>query len=223
MNTNQSALRLAAVAFTLALLSLPVTSSASITNGDFTNSLDGWFVIEGNGNGYWSAGEAVLYAGFGFDTVNHSVSLMQGDDGSLTFPAPLLVPLDATTLRFDFRFEDIDVDPTESGDSLFGDALFVTVLDKLDFRLDVAAFVAEVITPDGPFSLDVSHLAGREVAIVFDLLDENDGRLSIVHLDNVAFVPVPAAGWLIVGGLLPLVLRRRGNTVISIIPTNTAS
>lgn len=193
----------AMIGLLVALPTLPV-AAGMLTNPDFGAGTDGWLDNSSTGTTAVVDGVAQLTGGDG----NHpySATLMQGDDGSWSFSEPLTLPTEVTKLRFDALFEDIAVDPSETGGSLFSDYLIVDVFDALDFGLDLF-FNPEIdINVAGSWltiDLDISSLAGRDTALSFSLSDQNDGRNSRVYLDNVQLLtqPVPIATLNLLPGL----------------------
>ncbi|MCQ8186597.1 hypothetical protein, partial [Parvularcula maris] len=174
------------------------SSQAAIVNGDFSAGGTGFFVFEEGGTVVFPDGAATLATdpGLGFDVLVASVS--QGDDGLFTFEPGIIVPDDATALRFDILQAAAVSDPAEEGLLAFRpDALGVSLLDAEDPLLDVFDFFEAGDT--GTFTLDVTSLEGRTVALFIDLFDEDDGFDTSFTIDNIAFVtedlsPVPLPG-----------------------------
>lgn len=184
-------------------------------NGDFAGGLAGWNAVPDNGSVVAAGGAAELDTGPGVSPF--SAILLQGDDGAFTFSPPLSLGASDFFLVFDVAFFDLGADGSEST-GLFTDSLAVVVYDALDPALDlVFADVAALFDP-GPRQvvLDVSPLVGRDVALSFELSDEDDGRDSRVRLDNVFFTDTPPATVaepgslaLLFGGAGLLLARRR--------------
>lgn len=187
------------------------SSQASIINPNFQDGLDGWNDLSSTGSVITSGGFAEFIGGDGDS--GYSASLMQGDDGSFSFAAP--IQLNSQISKFEFSLWLINKfdDATETGGSLFTDAFSVVFYDSLDSAFDLF-FDNLDFTTGGLISLDVSALAGRDVAISFDLRDEDDGFNVQIGVDNLAFVerttvPESSGLVLIMLGLLSLVVSRR--------------
>ena len=175
-----------------------------LTNGDFSNSSD-WADASGNGSTQIMGGEAILETGLGTDP--YSSIFVQGDDGFFNFSNPISLDSSYDTLSFDVRFEDLGIDATEAGGSFFSDYLLVALYDADDFNNDLIfdPGVDSSVSTMTTFSLDVSSLAGHNIALSFELSDEDDGLNSRVYLDNVSFfetvVGVPEPQSLVLFGL----------------------
>ncbi len=192
----------------------PVSANAVLVNGDFSAGLTGWTSLTDNGTVTTVGGEGILETGTG--TSLFSAELVQGDDGSFGFATALSLPADIVALEFDATFTDLGAEAEDAAPGLFVDALDVSVFDSLDFSLDL--IFTDVLTALSPgpdsISLNVSSLAGRDVAVFFTLRDEIDNRNSRVAIDNVQFVaavPAPAPGTvvLLTAGLLGFGVARR--------------
>ena len=194
------------------VVSQGTATATPLLNGDFANGLTNWNDASSTGSVEVSSGAAVLTTG-DFDDPFSAV-LVQGDDGFFNFSDPISLGSDISRLIFDVRFVDLGMDSTEDGGSPFDDALTVALYDSLDFSLDL------IFTPgiDRNFgsawrtvSLDVGPLAGREMALSFELADQDDGRDSRVFIDNVTLtsIPLPGVGLLLLTGLPVLRLFHR--------------
>lgn len=187
---------------------------ASIINPNFEAGLDGWNDLSSTGTVMTNGGVAEFAGGDGVELF--SAVLVQGDDGSFSFSAP--VQLSAQVSKFEFSLWLINkiVDTNETGGSSFSDSFSVFIYDSLDSALDL--FFGELdFTPGGLISLDVSALAGRDVAISFELRDEDDGFNVQIGVDDLVLiesvsVPESSSVILIVIGLLSLVVSRRSVT-----------
>lgn len=196
-----------------AMLSLP--AFATLINGAFDDGT-GWNDASVTGTTNIVGGEAQLSTAAGSSSPFSAV-LVQGDDGLFTFIDPINLDIDIIFLTFDIRFQDDGIDIGESGISAFVDFLSVALYDELDFTglSDLFFNSGDDFTQGASWTtvtLDVSALAGRTIALSFDLNDENDGRDTSVFLDNVMFsaqqvFPVPEPGSLILYsiGLLGLI------------------
>lgn len=178
-------------------------SALPLSNGDFSSGLANWNT---SGDVIDAGGAAQLTTTTG--TSVFSASLIQGDDGSLSFSTPLTLGAADNFLLFDVQFEDIGPDATEAIGP-FSDALGVSLLDADLSHPDlVFSDVANLSAGTSQVLLDVSSLAGQDVGLYFDLTDENDGRDSRATIDNVVFtefqptsVPLPGTLLLLVAGL----------------------
>lgn len=197
-----------------ALVASPVFA-VPFTNGDFSSGSTGWNDASSTGTASVVSGQAQLDTGAGTDLF--SAVLVQGDDGFFNFSNPISLDASVNYLNFDVAFVDLGVDGSESGGSFFTDALFVYLYDALDFSKDL--FIDPLVDISFGSTLtrlhfDVSSLAGRDVALSFELADENDGRNSRVLIDNITFtstingnvsVPEPPMVLLIATGLVGLI------------------
>lgn len=202
-----------------AVLALSVAMSAHaipFANGDFSSG-SGWNDFSGNGSTSIAGGQAQLETGAGADPF--SAILVQGDDGSFGFLSPITLASNVTTLTFDASFINLGSDIDESGIFSFTDELFVNLYDAIDFSFDLLSLPGINSTAALGFvsySIDVSSLAGRDVALSFELLDEDDGFDSRVLLDNVVFntasvsVPEPSTLYLLSLGVLLSINSVRG-------------
>ncbi len=211
----KTAIQLAATCFFL-FVSLP-GFAVPFTNGDFSSGMAAWNDASSSGAVNVVGDVAILDTGAGDDPF--SAVLVQGDDGFFNFLAPISLGSDDLYLNFDVRFDDLGADSLESATSLFTDYLLVNLYDALDPFADVyldPQVDASLAAGWHRINLDVSALAGHDVALSFELNDENDGRDSRVQLDNITFsklpeiigIPAPHSGALIVCGLLFLIGRR---------------
>ncbi len=210
--------RASAFAFIMAFSLLPQFASAvPFTNGDFSSGLTGWNDASSTGTVSVVGGAAHLETGAGADPF--SAVLVQGDDGFFFFTPPLSLGISDNYLIFDVDFLDLGADGSEGAPYFDTDNLAVLVYDALDFNLDLLfGAVADTTTPSQQIVLDVSSLAGRDVALSFELTDANDGRDSRAIIDNVYFsdaaptsMPEPSTLILLGSGLLLTFRKRYGN------------
>jgi hypothetical protein len=197
-----------------AVLQLAIFSSAAqaaIINPNFEDGLDGWNDLSSTGTVTTNGGFAEFTGGD--EAMPFSAVLTQGDDGSFSFFAP--INLSSQTSRFEFSLWLINKtnDITETGTSSFADSFTVSFYDSLDGTFDLI-FRELDFTAGTLISLDVSALAGRDVAVAFELHDEDDGFNVQIGLDNLllkerANVPESSGLILIILGLLSLVVSRR--------------
>lgn len=204
------------------LLALPA-KAVSFENGDFSFGNSLWTDASVSGSLLFANGQASLQTGNGVGAF--STVMVQGDDGSFSFSNPVSLGANINWLLFDASFESLGVDGTEAGNSPFFDSLYINLYDSINSSLDL--FLNPVInsTLDGAgfasYALAISPLQGRDVAISYELADENDGVNSRVMIDNVRLVsslsdttvlnpvPVPlSVGWLLFV-TLPLVGFKR--------------
>lgn len=68
------------------------------------------------------------------------------------------------------------------------DNLSVHIYDKLGTVPDMNQFVIDANTASGSFAYGVSAFAGREVALSFELSNENDGYFSSATIKNIQFI-----------------------------------
>ncbi len=186
-------------------------AQASIINPNFEDGLDGWNDLSSTGTVIASGGFAEFTGGDGDDGL--SALLVQGDDGSFSFSTPIQLNAHASKFEFSLWLINKFDDETETGGSLYGDRFSVVFYDSLDSAFDLF-FHGLDFTLGGLISLDVSALAGRDVAISFELRDEDDGFNVKVGVDNLVFieratVPESSSLILIIIGLLSLVASRR--------------
>ena len=187
-------------------------NAVDFVNGDFSATPPGtaWNTVQGTdspGTASFSTGSAVLSTGQAADP--YSVSIVQGDDGSFTFAAPITLSPTVKTLRFDAVFARSS-NPSESVGS-FIDNLSVHIYDKLGTVPDMNEFVIDANTASGSFAYGVSAFAGREVALSFELSNENDGYFSSVTIKNIQAVPEPEEWVMMMLGaaLVGLQVRRK--------------
>ncbi len=203
---------------TVMLVSSSVPAFAvPFANGDFSSGMTGWNGTISPGTVLVLGGEAQLATGAGSDP--YSAVLVQGDDGSFMFPSPITLDSNDQFLNFDVSFLDLGIDGSESGGSLNTDALTIAMYDALDFNYDkLFAPGIDITLGSGwtQFSIDISSLAGRDVALSFELADENDGRDSRVKIDNVTFTgavvqnaPEPASVLLLALGIMLMVVTTK--------------
>lgn len=200
---------LCAVVFSLFVSS---ASAVPLTNGDFSSGMGDWNDASSFGSATVVGGQAQLDTGAFTDL--YSSVLVQGDDGFFNFFSPITLDADVQFLSFDVAFFDLGVDATETGGAFFSDALNIWLYDALDWSYDLGIDPLVDISFGSTMTtllFDVSSLAGREVALSFELSDANDGRNSRVVIDNVEFiaeVPAPSVILLMATGLL-LMGRRK--------------
>jgi len=189
------------------------TIAGLIANGDFQDGLQQWY---SSGNISVIDNSAQLATNVGYSPFD-DVTLIQGDDGTFSFFDPILLTNDIKWLTFDIKAEFFD-DLLESGLSTFSDVLRINLYDELDFT-----GASDLLFSSGSdflvsnqwqiIQLDVSDLAGRSIALSFDLLDENNKRDAIFQLDNIAFsanavsTPVPEPSTFILFTIAAIFLR----------------
>jgi len=182
----------------LILLSAVPVNAASFVNGDFSAGNTAWNDASDNGSISFFGGEAVLQTGTG--TSLFSAIMVQGDDVFFNFNDPFLLGNDIEFLHFDALFSQEGQDNLEVvGSGSFSDALFVSLYDYADgsgghdllFDPEINSTVDGMLIS---YALNVSSLQGREIALSFELVDDNDGFDSKVTLDNVLFAPAPQSG-----------------------------
>ncbi len=177
------------------MLAVPITvNAASFGNGDFSAGGNLWNDASGSGSVSFGGGQAVLETGAGADPF--SAVIVQGDDGLFNFASPISLANDVNWLIFDVSFENLGADSSENGTAFFTDALFVALYDALDFTKDLILdpFIDSSVTAGfNQYALNVSALQGRDVALSFELSDEDDGFNSRVTLDNIQFASTLAA------------------------------
>lgn len=198
-----------------ACLCLSGQAGAAIVNGDFSAGMTGWVdataAAGGSGSVQVFGGDAKLVSGS--TTGFPAAVLVQGDDGNFTFSNPVTLGANDNFLVFDAIFERTRPAADESL-TVFSDYLNVWVYDALDPAFDTGFAPNIDYSKNGAlhtYALDISALNGRDVAISFELVDDNDGFDSFVIVDNVylsatapALVPLPASLWLFATGLLGL-------------------
>ncbi len=203
----------------LMMMATNVACGASLVNGDFSSGSTAWTDASSSGSVTMTDGYAQLDTGFGVDP--YSSILVQGDDGFFNFASPISIDSSLNYLSFDVSFIDLGIDATESGGSSFTDHLLVSLYDAVDFTFD--QYIDPIVDIDfgdimTRITFDISGLSGRDVALSFELVDENDGRNSRILLDNVAFtsnpemmspVPLPPAIYMFFAGLGMLFWRRK--------------
>lgn len=184
-------------------------SFASIQNGDFqTGVLDHWVIQEdyiGKSTSELVKCDEIEISQFAGSLVTgynqygiYVVSLIQEN---------LVIPHNALEVVFDYKLTDLGND-ISSGQSAFNDQLSVSLLSSkgdigpiLAVDKQGSTLTSEVIgitaLDNGFFRVhtDIRTLASAaNTSIIFDLYDEDDGRLTRVNIDNVAFiVPEPTS------------------------------
>jgi hypothetical protein len=209
-----------------AMLSSVTPAHAVIMNGDFSNGLTDW-TTEDLYSDFSSAmpsasisvvnGEAIL------DTQGYSSTTPFVEIVSLY--QPVGIPADANKLKFEIDFGQGRMDQGGNGQG-FPDFLEVAYYDDADLAYDMFLLGVDSIgfydpnDPLGPtpmpdgfdpmtglylFSFDISSLAGRNGALYFDLVDNDDGYFSTGRVDNVwignGAVPEPGTWLLLTAGL----------------------
>jgi len=161
---------------------MPPTLYASLSNGDFSDGLNGWTVE------YGTVTDGGAYALFEEDAFSLSSTLSQ----EFTIPALAL------ELSFDVVLSAEaggDYDPFSWPDAFTASLLDALTLDPLVanpgvtefYYLDNTGYEETVGTVSGStVSLDVSSWAGYDVLLSFDLWGGPDGMLTSVDLDNVS-------------------------------------
>ena len=197
---------------------------AGIVNGDFqTGALTGWLIQED----YATVAGSPLVTTNPINGSEYVGTLMTGysDHGvyvSSLLQADLTISTFALELVFDFRITDMG--PDSGGEGLFIDQLSVSLLtdggnvDPL-LAVDAQGYTAasEVVSVtdlgNGFFHVvtDILALAGSSASsVIFDLYDEDDGRLTRADIDNVFIViPEPVAILLLGCGTVFLRSTRR--------------
>jgi len=178
-----SLVKAAAVA---AMCAAGAVQAMPVVNGGFEAGLDGWQDYSGTGFVTWEAGAAVLNTGEGTDP--YSAILVQGDDGNFSFTNPIQLPDSVLRLEFDLWLLGQEADATESGTGFFSDFLSLNIYDALDWTFDMQFAALPLSWEITRVSLDISALAGRDVALSFELADEDDGFNIWLALDNVTLV-----------------------------------
>lgn len=182
--TNTTLSRFLTLFFTLNLIFFSQISNAGlISNGDFTDGLDGWSDVSSSGAVSVINGAANFVSGSGTDL--YSAVLVQGDDGFFSFNTPLVIDADNAVLKFDLWQLSRTTDIFESAMSVLNDSLNLSIYDAEDPSFDLL-FTNFIITSQlQQFTLDISSLIGRSVALSYELNDEDDGFNSTFALDNV--------------------------------------
>ncbi len=170
------------------LFASPAVYAGPILNGDFTAGGDDWNDVSFGGSVDFIGGAATLGPITGGSGA--AGAIMQGDDGTFFF-------LTAITLDADVEFLQFDASKTTASDLAEGnvgpalaDNLNVSLIDELDFTGNSDLNFTEFLdfTLGTAIQLDVTSLAGRSVALLFELFDEATGVDSTVTIDNVAFI-----------------------------------
>ncbi len=185
---------------------------AGLINGDFSSGTTAWVDASISGAASVSGSRAQLDTGPGVESF--SSVLVQGDDGFFNFPSPISLDASVTYLNFDVGFLDLGADVTETGPYSGPDSLFVNLYHATNPGSDIyidPLVDASIGAAMRRLHFDVSSLAGEEIALSFELSDENDGRNSRVYLDNITFtaqkdviisVPEPSMLLLLSSGIL---------------------
>lgn len=195
------------------LVAIPVNAS-SLVNGDFSAGGSLWIDASTSGAVSFSNGQAILQTGNNIDPF--SAVMVQGDDGFFSFSNPISLAGTINWLLFDVQIERIGTDSSETGSSVFSDALSANLYDSLDSSFDLVPSQSVIAATTGIgslfYTLDVSSLQGRDIALSFELADEDDGFNSRVILDNVRFttvVPIPSSLLMFLAGMPLLGYCRR--------------
>ncbi|WP_394224272.1 PEP-CTERM sorting domain-containing protein [Alteromonas gracilis] len=168
------------------LLSFSTVARATlINNGDFSSGLNGWNDGSFTGSVTENGGQAILSSGDSFDPF--AAVLTQGDDGSFLFDSPIMVASNVSMLSVDAALVSTLLDPTELGGSAFSDTLFLAIYDAADVTFDAAFEIPALGNVAETFLFDMSDWLGREIAISFELADEDDGFNRSYSVDNVFF------------------------------------
>ena len=186
-----------------------------ISNGDFSSGLDEWNDLSSTGSVTESGGQVILSSGDNFDPF--AAVLVQGDDGSFLFNSPIIVGLNVSMLSVDVSVVSTLIDPTEQGLSTFTDTLFLAIYDAADVNFDAAFEIPVLGNVAETFLFDMSDWLGREIAISFELADEDDGFNNSFSVDNVFFtynntsvsVPEPKSFIMLLFGLALLTRCRK--------------
>jgi hypothetical protein len=177
---------------TLITLFLPNYSVANlITNGDFNANSQQWHT---SGNVSINNNIAYIATNQGYTPLNSSV-ISQGDDGTFSFANAISLTNDINWLIFDVKI-DIFEDLLETNTSPFSDLLNINLYNELDpTGTTDLLFSSEqdlILTSHwSTLQLNVSALAGQNIALSFELFDENNHSDSIIQLDNVKFSTSP--------------------------------
>jgi len=208
---------------------------AAISNGDFaTGDFTGWITSAGD-----DFGDPLDPANFLSVVPLGSGNAARLDTGEFATDALFIATVEQTflidpaaaMLTFDFTLPTQSVDPTGPGTGAFLDTLFVSVDDGVDlFELllvdNIGPLEDPFATAPGPVSVgppsdaafdfrmsaDLSSLAGSNVTLFVDLVQEDDSQVSVFHASNFALVPEPSSWLLAVLGLAALTVfvhRRR--------------
>ncbi len=202
----------------LMLLAGPVFS-VPFSNGDFSAGAASWVDASATGSASVVGGQAQLDTGLGSDP--YSSVFVQGDDGFFSFGSPVSLDSSVNYLNFDVAFIDLGADTFETGNSSYSDFLRISLYDLIDPSWDIyidplvdIGLGSTMVT----LQFDVSSLAGRDIALSFELSDENDGRNSRVLLDNITFttggvvsVSAPSVIYLMLIGLILMGCRNSKN------------
>ena len=212
-----------------AFLLVTPQAQATILNGDFeTGNLEGWTMQEN----YMEVSNSNLVDCTPFGDEGYVATLLTGYTDYGVYVSSLLqenltIADLAFELVFDYRIADIGPDPGGGGGG-FLDQLSVSFLsDKgnIDPLLAVdmdgitlePLYVKSTENIGGGFVrvvTDISLFAGASnTSIIFDLYDENDGRLTRVDVDNVnIIIPEPASILFTILGIVILHRSRRSES-----------
>jgi hypothetical protein len=180
----------------------PPTLYANIQNGDFSAGLNGWTVESGN-----------VSDGGGFALFEeHPVVILSTLKQEFTLP-----DWSSMSLLFDVKMSATPGGPHDP--FAWPDAFTASLLDpvtleplifnpgRTDFFYMDNAGVQTIGNLEVEIDLSGLGLGGRDVGLYFDLIGSDDGMLTSANVDNVQFIPEPAACLLLISGAL--LLRRR--------------
>lgn len=222
-----------------AVVAFTASPATAVINGDFeTGDFTGWTV-----SGIGGLGDPIDPSSFISVTEvagNKVARFKTGEFADGLFVATLEQTLSVNAsepiLSFDLTLPTVLPDPTGTGSSPFVDGLFVSLDDGTDFfellLVDQFGIVADPFgtapgsvalgSPTDPnfdfnFSADLSSLAGENLRLFIDLIQEDDGFLFDPDIDNVLLrgaaepIPEPVTAMLGTSSLiaLGLAVRRR--------------
>jgi hypothetical protein len=182
---------------------IPPTLYATLQNGDFSAGLAGWTVESGNvtdGGGY------ALFE-------EHETQILSALMQEFTLPN-----WSSMSLLFDVRMSAAPGGPYDP--YAWPDAFTASLLDPVTleplianpgrtdyFYIDNTNSIITIGTLT--VTVDLAGLGGRNVALYFDLIGSNDGRMTTVRIDNVEIVPEPCSLflWMICTGILGFLHR----------------
>lgn len=206
----------------MGLLGLELISEAatamSIVNGTFDSDLGGWHDASKKGSTSYDSNRhmAVLTSGPGSSP--SAAVLIQGDDGLFSFNDAQTVFSEDARLAFDIEFAALTIDVEEPAKNM-KDSFQVWLYDADDLSgasdTNLLSVLINEWLGNRQFSLDLSSLTGRKVALSFELNDEDDGFDYQVNLDNVRVqsqehvIPLPGSLYLLCSGLLAEWLSRK--------------
>lgn len=168
------------ILLSISIVLVPISANAALLNGDFSSGLNDWEIL---GNVSENDGAVAMVTAAGTDF--YSASLAQGDDGSFSFDTRFLIESDVNYFTFNFDFVS-SIDVTEAGSTSIGDYVDIQLYDYEDASGGRDLFFS-IDSSSTEALFDVSSLAGREIALFFDLRDFDDGLNSTFTIDNILF------------------------------------